>query len=151
MKNRNITFTIILSVLTCFALSPPVRAPCQEGCAWYQNTALCDGALSDHGRRQYGHRSARPICEHNGLQQHGSGFETLWYNTTGIANTALGSLALRFNTTGRNNVAVGDALGYNTTGSVNTAIGPAALGNNTTGNYNIAVGFLAGNNSYHWQ
>jgi hypothetical protein len=45
MKNRNLTFGIIGSVLTCFALAPQARATCQEGCLTNSNTVLGDDAL----------------------------------------------------------------------------------------------------------
>ena len=66
--------------------------------------------------------------------------------TTGIANTACGSSALRNNTTGNANTALGfNALFANTAGINNTAIGISALGN-TTGSNNIALGVNAGIN-----
>ena len=67
-------------------------------------------------------------------------------NTTGTANTAVGSAAMTYNTTGSENVAVGlIALGGNTTGSSNVAIGWYALNNivGTTGSNNVAVGTTA--------
>jgi hypothetical protein len=53
---------------------------------------------------------------------------TLFYNTTGFANIAIGS----------------GALFQNTTGSSNTAVGNSALESNTTGSNNTAVGYVAG-------
>ena len=69
------------------------------------------------------------------------GYYSLFSNTTGRNNTALGSEALRYNTTGSYNTAQGDgSLLSNTTGSYNTAIGLSALYTNTTGDYNTANG-----------
>jgi site-specific recombinase XerD len=65
-------------------------------------------------------------------------------NTTGNANTALGTLALASNTTAANNTAVGtNALRYTTTGGSNTAVGWNALQSNTTGIRNSAFGYSA--------
>jgi hypothetical protein len=63
-------------------------------------------------------------------------------NSTGIKNTANGSLALLSNTRGDDNTATGySALFNNTTGINNTAIGDPALFSNATGSGNIALGF----------
>jgi len=79
----------------------------------------------------------------------------MFSNTTGTANTAVGTGA-GGSTTGYNNTATGwGALTCNTTGYDNTAIGYDAIdgGNDcgsggafTTGNFNIGVGYNAGNN-----
>jgi hypothetical protein len=80
------------------------------------------------------------------------GFHALFANqptstSTGILNTALGSIALSSNTTGFCNTAVGAAaLLFNTNGSNNTAIGNCALYSNT-GNKNTALGYDAGDYS----
>ena len=63
--------------------------------------------------------------------------------TTGLANIAIGSYSMFGNTTGNNNTAVGTgALDLNT-GNNNTAVGTAALLLNTTGGDNTAVGVAA--------
>src|SRR4029453_7335795 len=70
----------------------------------------------------------------------GVGFRTLYNNTTGIRNTAVGYNALNANN-GRDNVALGpNTLVNNTTGSRNIAIGSFALQDNNTGSDNIAIG-----------
>jgi hypothetical protein len=86
----------------------------------------------------------------------GLGWRSLFLNTTGNFNTALGAgalvlnngdsntatgaAALLLNTTGTDNTANGtDALVYNDTGSFNTAVGAFALTNNTASG-NTAVG-----------
>jgi hypothetical protein len=62
----------------------------------------------------------------------------------GVENTAVGAAALLFNTTGSDNTGVGTgALLNNTTGTNNTAIGAQALYSNTTGNLNTANGLGA--------
>ena len=72
------------------------------------------------------------------------GINALHSNTSGFANTAIGSEALYSNTTGSNNTTVGiNALHSNTSGSADIAIGSGALYTNTTGNYNIANGYNA--------
>ena len=68
-------------------------------------------------------------------------------NTTGLANAAFGDVALETNTSGQGNTAVGSAaLAANTTGNGNTAIGADALQLVTTGSSNIAIGANAGSN-----
>lgn len=60
-------------------------------------------------------------------------------------NTAIGAAALLLNTTGNNNTATGvDALVLNTTGIQNIANGAFALQSNTVGSGNIAIGYQAG-------
>jgi hypothetical protein len=62
----------------------------------------------------------------------------------GIKNTAIGTAALLFNSTGTDNTAVGaSALLNNTTGSENTALGSDALLHNTSGAFNMASGSQA--------
>src|SRR6185437_12824896 len=64
-------------------------------------------------------------------------------NTTGVANTAHGALAMIFNSTGADNAAFGDrALEHNTSGNFNIALGSQAGFNLTTGNFNIDIGNL---------
>jgi len=68
-------------------------------------------------------------------------------NGEGSQNTAVGAAALLFNGTGYANSAFGVvALNSNTTGIQNTACGVNALQGNTTGNQNVAVGAGALNN-----
>ena len=62
----------------------------------------------------------------------------------GLYNTAIGAVALLFNTTGFANTATGfAALENNTTGFGNTATGYEALYNDQTGNFNTAFGVNA--------
>jgi len=64
--------------------------------------------------------------------------------TTGVSNTATGSLSMVSTSTGGSNTANGAfSLQYNTTGDQNTAVGRSALQGNTTGGYNAAVGAYA--------
>jgi hypothetical protein len=82
------------------------------------------------------------------------GYNSLPVNTTGYGNTAIGRSALEGNTTGNFNTAlgahvpgsVGGPLQSNTTGGANTAIGVGTLFSNTTATDNTAVGYL---NSYN--
>jgi len=79
------------------------------------------------------------------------GYKTLYSNTTGAWNVAVGGLIegydnppLYSNTTGSYNTAVGaGALTANTTGTFNTAVGMQAADLNTTGKYNVAIGNYA--------
>ena len=72
--------------------------------------------------------------------------------SSGFSNTALGVHTLYANTTGYLNVAIGSGYGNgalysNTTGYLNTAVGSSAGGSITTGNSNIFIGGTAGNNA----
>jgi trimeric autotransporter adhesin len=72
------------------------------------------------------------------------GFESLFLNTTGASNTAMGLCAL--NTTGCRNVAVGaNVLDANTSGLYNTGVGYSSLTAATTGDQNAAFGINSGN------
>src|SRR6266436_4719622 len=124
-KNRTILPVFVALTLACFALSPPARAVCQEGCLTSENTVLGDDALLNT----------------TGGANTAIGFDALLSNTTGSNNTAIGSAALDFNTTGSDNTANGlSALRQNTEGSSNTAIGFDALFSNTSGYDNTATG-----------
>jgi trimeric autotransporter adhesin len=76
-----------------------------------------------------------------GVDNTGTGVDTLQSNTTGYENTASGYGALRLNTSGYLNTGTGvGALALNTTGQQNTATGGETLQNNTTGSLNTATG-----------
>jgi hypothetical protein len=72
-------------------------------------------------------------------------------NTSGTANTAYGSEALRFNTIGSTNIAIGSgALRSNISGLNNTAVGANSLNTNSIGESNTAVGsYTLRNNTSH--
>lgn len=79
------------------------------------------------------------------------GYASLYYNSSGVANTAVGTNALLFNTNGSDNVAVGrDALTANsaTYSSRNTAVGSYALYKQQNAQYNTAIGYGAGDSYY---
>ncbi|MEQ1916960.1 MAG: tail fiber protein, partial [Gallionella sp.] len=72
------------------------------------------------------------------------GNQSLFNNTTGFSNTAIGRTALTSNTTGAQNTGIGlQALMGNTTGNDNVATGAYSLQANTTGNFNVANGTFA--------
>jgi hypothetical protein len=168
MKKRNITFTTILLVLGCFALSPAARAlnPPPDGGYSNETTAEGDGALlrltTGFGNTALGFKALNSdttgqlntatgrnalLNNTTGDNNTADGSGALSGNTTGNFNTATGRLALLSNTTGSGNTAIGFfSLGNNTTAERNTANGVAALFNNTTGENNIALGFGAGDN-----
>jgi hypothetical protein len=76
-----------------------------------------------------------------------NGLQALYSNTLGSQSTATGYLALNGNTTGNSNTATGaQALVSNVTGSQNTATGFGALAGNSSGNMNTAFGHSAGVN-----
>jgi hypothetical protein len=73
-----------------------------------------------------------------------SGYQILYSNTTGSNNSAVGMQALYSNTIGYNNSAIGyQSLYYNTSGFGNTAMGMTTLVSNTEGTYNTATGLSA--------
>ena len=119
---------LIPLALVCFALAPPARAVCQEGCLTNNVTVLGDDALLNS----------------TGNNDTATGFHALFSNTTGINNTAVGSDALEHNINGNSNTATGVfALFSNATGWDNTATGFDALQFNTSGFFNTATGFNA--------
>jgi hypothetical protein len=72
------------------------------------------------------------------------GWQTLFSNTAGSRNTAIGDIAL-YNNDGDDNTATGvNAIGANTSGASNTAHGYRALEFSTTGSNNVALGAHAG-------
>ena len=116
---------LIPLALASFALSPPARAVCQEGCDG-DNTFLGDDALLNNA---------------TGYANTATGANALGANTIGHSNTAVGNYALSSSTNTRENTATGDhALAFNTTGNYNTAIGYEALFSNITGDNNTAIG-----------
>ena len=69
------------------------------------------------------------------------GNKALFKNIKGVVNVAVGRLSLYNNLTGNDNIAVGgQALFANDSGSINTAIGDWSMLNNRKGRYNTAVG-----------
>ena len=79
--------------------------------------------------------------------------QTLYSNTSGYSNIAIGDSALKLNTAGGNNVALGyTSLTDNTSGDGNVAIGRNSLANNTTTDYNVAIGddVLSANTEGFW-
>ena len=72
------------------------------------------------------------------------GYNTLFSNTQGTNNVAVGNHALYSTTTALDNVAVGAVTLYSNTGARNTAVGKHALYLNTTGGSNTALGYQAG-------
>ena len=135
----------IVLVLVCFVIAPLVRAvvPAPDGGYPGFNTAEGQNALFNLTA---------------GVGNTGVGWYSLWSDTDGSYNTAVGAGTLLFNVgnqmtgNGAQNTAIGTAaLLNNTTGSYNTAtgsgnmgIGSIALSNNSSGNNNIALGFAAG-------
>jgi uncharacterized coiled-coil protein SlyX len=164
MKKRNITFTTILLVLGCFALSPTARAlnPPPDGGYPNQNTAEGKDALfsltTGADNTAIGFNALHSLTIGSEATATGSlalfndttgfntayGFKALYSNTDGFANVAIGRNAMRDHVTGDHNTASGGAaLLFNTDGTGNTATGRAAMGAGTTGSVNAATGWQA--------
>jgi hypothetical protein len=155
MKNRNIIFGAILSVLACLACLPQMKAdpqvaPAPDGC--YPGFTTAEGCLAlqnlttGAGNTGIGWRSLFLVS--GGSFNTGVGAGTLVLNTNDN-NTAVGAAALLLNTTGSDNTAVGtDALALNVSAFTNAAVGVFAAENNDssgagTAVFNTAVGGFA--------
>jgi hypothetical protein len=128
---------VIAVLLSFFAFSPKTQAvvPAPDGGYPGFNTAEGTNALKNLT---------------TGVGNAAVGWYSLFSNTDGSYNTAVGAGTLLFNVgdqitgEGIQNTAVGTvALLFNTTGAFNTAAGTAALSSNTQGNRNTATGFNA--------
>ena len=135
MKDRsNLTiFTMILSALGSFALSPQIQAapqvaPAPDGC--YPGFTTAEGC-----------NALRFLT--TGAGNTGVGWYSLFLVGGASYNTGVGAGALALNTADSNTAVGAAALLLNTTGTLNTAVGTDALVNNDTGNFNNAVGALA--------
>ena len=111
------------------------------------NTVVGSGALRDNTPDQGA--CSDPNCPIAGFSNTAIGEDALLLNTTGYANTAIGS--------GYPSDVLVDGilwddppapLVHNGTGHGNTAVGFAALWDNTTGNNNTAIGYRAGPSAY---
>ncbi len=109
-----IYFGFAVLALACFTLSPTARAvvPAPDGGYPGFNTAEGTSALQNL--------------------------------TTGVGNTVAGWHSLFANSAGNLNTAIGAGTLLSSTGDNNTAIGALALLNNTTGSRNVALGVGAG-------
>src|SRR5262249_834439 len=105
MKNRNMTFTMILLALCSLAPAAQALTPPPDAGYAGANTAEGNGALN----------SLSPNARGAGQHNTALGFHTLHNLTTGAGNTAVGS----------------DSLLDNVDGSFNTATGTQALFHNT--------------------
>jgi hypothetical protein len=150
----NIPFLILLSMLTGFAFLHPAQAvvPAPDGGYPGFNTAEGTNALKNLttgvANAAVGWYSL--FTNTDGSFNTALGAGTLLSNVgdqsteMGSFNTAIGAVALLLNTTGSYNTATGFAvLENNTTGFGHTAAGYEALYNNQTGNFNTAFGVLA--------
>jgi hypothetical protein len=140
MKNRNIIFGAILSVLACVAFLPQMLA--QDDNFTTSNTPEGFHALFHQTDNTFntGVGWLSLFTQTTATANTGCGAGTLALNT-GDNNTALGAAALEFNTGGTRNNAVGSfALLFNLGGSFNNAHGSLALENNAGGIENDAFG-----------
>ena len=161
MKNRNIIFGAILSVLVSLAVCQQMQAQDtpDPGSVGPFNTADGDHALfsntSGFANSAFGWYAlfadtdgsfntaigAGALDLNNGTENTAVGVAALLLNSTGSDNNAVGSTALEFNSTGFFNNAVGrGALQSNVDGSQNNAMGDLALTSNVSGSFNTAIG-----------
>jgi len=128
VNRSRLRLAFLLIPLACFALSPQVRATCQEGCDTVNaNTFLGEDALLNN----------------TGAWNTAIGFNALLNNTFAGANTAVGYQVLANNFSGQNTGIGAQALLENGRGNLNTAIGFQALFSNTNGHENTAIGHNA--------
>ena len=130
MKNRNIIFGAILTVLVSLAVCQQMQAQNtpDPGSVGPFNTADGDHAL---------------LSNTSGFGNSAFGWYALFTNTDASFNTAVGAGALTLNNGTENTAVGGAALLLNTSGTDNTAVGVAALENNGDGSDNNAVGSVA--------
>src|SRR5438093_10650799 len=139
-------FTLFVAfTLICFALSPSAQAVVPAPDGGYPGFTTAEG------------QNALQLLT-TGAGNSGLGWYSLFSDTTGSfntavgggaltlnnadSNTAVGAAALLLNTAGTQNTAVGtDTLVFNDSGSANTATGYFSLMNNTTGGSNTAIGW----------
>jgi len=161
MKNRNIIFGAILSVLVSLAVCQQMQAQDtpDPGPLTVSNTADGQGALSSLTTGLYNSAfgflsvlsvsdanfdtgvGAGALLVDNGGTSTTVGAAALFSNTTGGDNNAVGAFALFTNDSGFFNNAVGhSALQSNVDGGQNNAMGDLALFSNTSGGTNTAVG-----------
>lgn len=94
----------------------------------------------------------QPSSTANGMANTAVGTFAMRNNRTGFYNSAYGYSVLTNNTTGEKNTSMGLwSMYHNTTGNNNTAIGSEAMGQNISGYQNTALGYYAGYNgtAYH--
>ena len=142
---------LVALVLTCFALSPQMRAVGQEACLTNNNTVQGDDALISLSTNTFGSGNtatgaAALFSNTTGSRNTASGSVALNNNTAGVQNTATGTSALLSNSTANNDTADGYAALLNNTGGTNTAIGSMALLHSSTGSSNIGLGASCGVN-----
>jgi hypothetical protein len=143
----NTPYLVLVSLITCFAALPRAQAvsPPPDGCYPNYTTAAGCNALNflttGAGNTGIGWYSLFDNSSGNYNTAVGGGALTL---NNADSNTAVGAAALLLNTTGTQNTAVGtDAMVFNNSGDFNVAVGAFALDNNTTGFSNNAFGFSA--------
>jgi hypothetical protein len=128
---KTITQFLILLAFTSFAILPTAKpvSPPPDGCYPAYTTAVGCNALQSLT---------------TGVTNTGIGWYSLFGNSVGSYNTAVGAGALDLNNADNNTATGVGALLLNTIGTQNTATGSFALYNNSVGGGNIALGYLAG-------
>jgi hypothetical protein len=143
MRTRTQSIIIIITPLFLgFLAQVQAVSPSPDGC--YPNFTTAEGCdavsllTTGAGNTGLGWRSLFGDTTGNFNTAVGAGALVL---NNADSNTAVGAAALLLNTTGIENVAVGtDALAFNDSGSQNVALGNSAMVNNVSGFHNIVVG-----------
>jgi hypothetical protein len=126
LKQTTSVFVVAFG-LACFGLSPAVQAVSPAPDGGYPNFTTAEGT-----------KALQNLT--TGAGNTGVGWYSLFTNSTGGFNTALGAGTLALNNGDQNTATGAGALLLNTTGFANTADGTLALLNNTTGSQNTAIG-----------
>jgi trimeric autotransporter adhesin len=123
-------FLLIPLILVCFALSPQMQAVSPPPDGGYPGFTTAEG--------QNALKSLTTAAGNTGL-----GAFSLFADSTGAFNTAVGAGALALNNADSNTAVGAVALLLNTTGTDNTAVGTDALVHNGDGSFNNAFGSQA--------
>jgi hypothetical protein len=127
MKNQNISIKAILCAVGCIALSPSTEAVFPPPDGGYPGFTTAEGT-----------NALKNLT--TGAANTAAGWYSLFANTEGNYNTAVGAGTLVFNNADSNTAIGVGALLLNIGGGLNTAVGVSALQNNTEASRNTAIG-----------
>jgi trimeric autotransporter adhesin len=129
-----IRISYVVVTIVCFELLPNAQGVVPPPDGGYPNFTTAEGA-----------NALRNLT--NGAANTGAGWYSLFTNSSGSYNTAVGAATLLFNNADANTAIGTAALLFNTGGANNTAVGTAALVNNVIGVDNTAIGYQALSNN----